>query len=88
MGWRSRIDAITFAELARARPNAGPNPPRKFTDWNPLEVAEFETEVGPLAKTLDYEYLVSILAEQSTSAGASQEKPSLSLPAVLAQLFG
>src|SRR5262245_321392 len=89
MGWRSRIDAGLFAELAQARPNAGPNPPRKFTDWNPVEAAEFEAEVAPLAEALGYEHRVRVLAERSTSSpGAREEKPPGSLPAVPTQLFG
>jgi hypothetical protein len=63
MGWRPRIDAALFAELARARPNAGPNLPRRLTDWSPAEAAEFEAEVAPLAETLGYEYRVKVLAE-------------------------
>jgi hypothetical protein len=89
LGWRSRIDAGTFSELARARLNAGPNPPRRFTDWSPAEAAEFEAEVAPVAEALGYEYRMSSLAEQSTSPGvASEEKRSLSLPAVRKRLFG
>jgi hypothetical protein len=83
MGWRSRVDADTFSELARARPNAGPNPPRKCTDWAPVEVAEFEAEVAPLAEALGYEYCVGALAGRPNG-----ERPRLSLPAVLKQLFG
>ena len=89
LGWRSRLDADTFSELARARLNAGPNVPRKLTEWNPDEVAEFEAEVAPLAQALGYEYRGRLLAEQATSsAGASGGKPPVSLPAVLKQLFG
>ncbi|HWG46231.1 MAG TPA: hypothetical protein VN688_25950 [Gemmataceae bacterium] len=89
MGWRSRIDAGTFAELIQARLNAGPNLPRKLTDWNALEVAEFEEQVAPVAEALGYEYRGRILAEQlASSSGVSEAKPHLSLPAVLKQLFG
>ncbi len=56
MGWRPRIDAGLFSDLAGARLNAGPNPPRRCTDWNPLEAAEFEAEVAPVAAALGYEY--------------------------------
>ncbi len=66
LGWRSRIDAGTFDELARARLNSGPNPPRKCTDWNPLEIAEFEAEVAEVAGILGYEHRVKILAEQDS----------------------
>jgi hypothetical protein len=89
LGWRSQVDAGTFAELARARLNAGPNPPRRWTDWNPAEVAEFEAEVGPVAEALGYEYRVKVLAERPASvADAGGEGPPLSLPAVLQRLFG
>lgn len=64
MGWRARIDAGQFAELAQARLNAGPNPPRKLTDWNTLEIAEFEEQVAPVAETLGYEYRGKMLAAQ------------------------
>jgi hypothetical protein len=84
MGWRSRIDAGTFAELAQARPNAGPNPPRPFTDWNPREAAEFEAEVAPLAKAMGYEYRVSALAEQIASPICSRyERSRISLSDLL-----
>jgi hypothetical protein len=89
MGWRSRIDAELFAELARARLNAGPNPPRRFTDWNSVETTEFEAQVASVAEALGCEYRTRILAQQFASSGdASAEKPPLSLPAVLRQLFG
>jgi hypothetical protein len=89
LGWRSQIDAGTFAELARARPNAGPNPPRRFTDWSPVEAAEFEAEVAPVAEALGYAYRVKDLGEPSApSARAGAAKPLLPLPAVLKQLFG
>jgi hypothetical protein len=89
LGWRSRLDVGTFSELARARLNAGPNPPRKFADWNPAEVAEFEAEVAPVAEALGYEHRVRALAGRpASSAGAGAEKPPVSLPAVLKQLFG
>jgi hypothetical protein len=89
LGWRPQIDAGTFAELARARLNAGPNPPRKFTDWDAAEAAEFEAEVGPLAEALGYESRVKALAERpASSADALGERPRLSLPAVLGRLFG
>jgi hypothetical protein len=82
MGWRSQIDAEQFAELAQARPNAGPNPPRRYTTWNAVEVAEFEAEVGPVAGALGYVYRAADLA---ASGGA---RPPLSLSAVLERCFG
>lgn len=76
-------------ELDRTRPNAGPNPPRKCTDWNPLEVAEFEAEVAPVAEALGYEHRVSVLTAPSfSSAREGVEKPSFPLSAVLKRLFG
>jgi hypothetical protein len=89
MGWRPRIEPSLFAELARARPNAGPNPPRPCTEWNPAEVSEFEAEVGPLAKALGYEYRVTTLAGRRTApAGVAGTNSPVSLTAVLRQLFG
>jgi len=89
LGWQSRIVSGTFTELAGARLNAGPNPPRRFSDWNPVEAREFEAEVAPLAEALGYEHRLEALAKQAAPpAGAGQEKPRLSLPAVLQRLFG
>src|SRR5262249_13966052 len=60
-GGRPRIAAGRFAGLAAARLNAGPNPPRRFIDWNPVEAAEFEAEVAAVARALGYEYRVRML---------------------------
>lgn len=88
MGWSSRIDAATFSELACARLNAGPNPPRPIATWSPLEAAQFETEVAAVAEALGYEYRAKILAENSSSSTKSREtQRQLSLPVVLRQLF-
>lgn len=88
MGWRSRIDAGLFNDLARARLNAGPNPPRKFTEWNAVEATEFEAEVASVAEALGYEHRLRVLAENlSVPVGANAEKRHLSVPAVLKQLF-
>jgi hypothetical protein len=65
LGWRSQIDEAVFSSLAAARLNAGPNPPRKCADWNPVEAAEFEAEVATVAAKLGYEHRVRILAEAS-----------------------
>lgn len=54
LGWHSQLDAATFAELASARLNAGPNAPRPIASWSPLEVAEFEAEVSEVASLLGY----------------------------------
>lgn len=54
-GWHSQLSAEQFADLARTRPNAGPNVPRPWTEWNPVERAEFEAEVAPMAAALGYE---------------------------------
>ncbi len=83
LGWQPRVEASTFADLARARPNAGPNPPRRFPDWNPVERAEFEAEVGPLAEALGYEYRTRILEEQPTTIAT---RPLSALPTVLTRV--
>lgn len=70
LGWRSRLDAGVFAELAAARLNAGPNLPRKLTSWSPVEAEEFEAEVAPVAEVLGYEYRVSALTEMLTRPGS------------------
>ncbi len=75
-GWRSQVDANTFSELAQTRPNAGPNTPRRFTDWSPNESAEFEAEVAPIAEALGYEYRIDVLANQ-TAATVPIPQPSL-----------
>ncbi|HVK11541.1 MAG TPA: hypothetical protein VM597_22410 [Gemmataceae bacterium] len=62
-GWRPQLDADTFAELARTRPNAGPNVPRRFPEWTATEAAEFEREVGPVAEALGYEFRIGRLSE-------------------------
>jgi hypothetical protein len=72
LGYESRIDPGVFAELARARPNAGPNPPRRYRDWSSLEASEFEAEVASVAAALGYEYRLEALARQ---AGASPDRP-------------
>lgn len=85
LGWRSQLSAAQFAELSAARLNAGPNTPRRFTDWTPTEAAEFEAEVAPVAEALGYEYRVAELARHSAPVGGENL---LSLPVVLARLFG
>lgn len=85
LGWRTQLDAGTFEKLAHARFNAGPNPPRRHTDWSPVEAAEFEAEVAPVAAALSYEYQTKSLAELD---GARAERPLTSLSAVLKRLFG
>lgn len=88
LGWQSRLDAGQFAELARTRPNAGPNPPRRFPAWSAVEAAEFEAEVAAVAEALGYEYRSAVLAEQlALPAHAGTERPALAVPAVLNQLF-
>jgi hypothetical protein len=86
MGWQSQVDAGTFTELARSRPNAGPNDPRKCIEWGPVEIAEFEAEVAPLAAALGYEHRVSALVKQSSSVAIHEKRRPVSLPAVLEQL--
>lgn len=82
-GWRPQAGADAFEALARSRPNAGPNVPRRFTEWDAREAAEFEAEVGPLAEALGYEYRVAALA-----ARPAQQVPRIHLTEVLGRLFG
>jgi hypothetical protein len=89
LGWRPQTDACLFAELARARLNAGPTPPRRITDWVPAERAEFEGQVAPVAAALGYEHRPDVLAAQAGSpAGARPQSGPVSLPDVLKHLFG
>jgi len=85
LGWRSRVDAATFAELAKSRPNAGPNAPRTCDAWTPAEAAEFEAEVGSLAEALGYEHRVSRLVARPASRA---EAPLPALADVLTRAFG
>ena len=55
LGWKPRIDAGTFAELAGARLNTGPNAPRSSITWTSRERSEFESEVAAVAAELGYE---------------------------------
>jgi hypothetical protein len=88
LGWQPRIDAAFFAERARARPNAGPNPPRRITQWSATEAAEHEAEVARVAEALGYEYRSKILREESSPLpSASGEGSQLSVAAVLGRLF-
>jgi hypothetical protein len=73
LGWRSRLDAGTFAELAGARLNSGPNPPRPIATWSPLEASEFEAEVADVAEELGYEYRGKMLAERSSRVGLNEK---------------
>lgn len=82
LGWEPRVGAAPFAELSAARLNAGPNAPRRFTDWTATEAAEFESEVGPVAAALGYEHRVAKLAGSAPHAG----RPEVS--AALSRLFG
>src|SRR5262249_54528278 len=88
MGWRPRIEAGSFAGLAEARLNAGPNPPRRCTDWTPTEAAEFEAEGAPVAEALGDVSRVGCLAGGSLVHGTGAGAPPVSLPAVLSRLFG
>ena len=87
LGWTPRVETGTFEELARARLNAGPNAPRQFPDWTPIEAAEFEAEVAPVAAALGYEYRVQSLAAQSSGPEGTRRKP-LALSAVLNSYMG
>ena len=55
LGWHSHLDKETFAELAGARLNAGPNPPRISATWSPRELSEFAAEIAEVATALGYE---------------------------------
>jgi hypothetical protein len=88
LGWQPSVAAGVFSELTAARLNAGPNPPRKFTDWNSVEVTEFEAEVAPVARALGYEHRVKFLAQHpEPSLGPGGEKALPSIPDVLNRLF-
>jgi hypothetical protein len=52
LGWRPTIDRERFAEIARGRPNAGPNAP---IELDARTAADLEAEVAPLAAALGYE---------------------------------
>ena len=56
LGWRPQLDEGEFSRLTQARINAGPNPPRKITEWSEEEIAEFEAEVAEIAEAVGYEY--------------------------------
>lgn len=83
MGWQSQIDAETFSNLAQSRPNAGPNPPRKCSEWSELETAEFEAEVKEVAIALGYEHRVRALLDQAAPITSDVD-----VSTVLPQLFG
>ena len=51
LGWRPTIAPARFAELARSRPNAGPNPPITL---DARAASDLVAEVGPLAAALGY----------------------------------
>jgi hypothetical protein len=53
LGWRPTIARERFDELARSRPNAGPNAPLELDAG---AVAELAAEVAPLAAALGYEH--------------------------------
>ena len=59
-GFQSEISQQVFDEIRLSRPNALPDVPT-IASWNSSEVAEFETEVAPMAKKLGYEYRVDRL---------------------------
>lgn len=87
MGWQSQMDEATFAELEQSRPNAGPNPPRRFSDWSETELAEFEQEVAPVAEAVGYEYRGETLREREASGTVIREARLPPLADVLKKVF-
>ncbi len=59
-GFQSETSQQVFDEIRLSRPNALTNVPT-IASWDSSEVAEFETEVAPMAKKLCYEYRVDRL---------------------------
>jgi hypothetical protein len=59
-GFESIIAQETYEALALRRPNAKASIPTIAT-WTPVEIDEFEAEIQPMAKRLNYEYQVSHL---------------------------
>jgi len=54
LGWRPQVTPSELNTLTNARLNAGPNAPRTIDTWSQQELAEFQAEVGPIAKALGY----------------------------------
>lgn len=77
-GWPGEVNARIFEELSAARLNAGPNQPRRISDWTPEEIVEFETEVAPVALALGYEYRGDSLRQSSFVAQLHDPLPPLS----------
>lgn len=75
LGWQSKLSSRTFDEITTSRPNAGPNRPRLISDWSPLEIAEFETEVAPLAEALGYEYRAEVLRQRAALVQPPESTP-------------
>ncbi|MBY0229249.1 MAG: hypothetical protein K2W96_08235 [Gemmataceae bacterium] len=55
-GWESSLDADGFDALAQSRPNAGPNVPQRWPEWDATERAEHEAEVAAVSCALGYEH--------------------------------
>ena len=62
LGYRPTVDAERFAQLAKSKPNTGPNIPLALADWPAQGILEFEAEVAPLAEAFGYEYRIAKLA--------------------------
>jgi hypothetical protein len=64
LGWETSLTESAFNDLARTRPNAGPNRPRRFPEWTAQEIAEYEAEVAAVAATLGYNVTPALSAAQ------------------------
>ena len=72
LGIKSQLKRQTYEQLVESRPNAFSNI-RSISSWSETEIAEFETEVAPLAQKLDYEYRVNNLLKQAASDETPQQ---------------
>ncbi len=71
LGFQSTVSLDTYNSLVKSRPNTLTNVPTVAT-WNTSEIAEFESEVAPIAEKFGYEYRVSHLPIPQTVQRASQ----------------
>ncbi|NER94574.1 MAG: hypothetical protein F6J86_12160 [Symploca sp. SIO1B1] len=60
LGFQTQVPQEKYEILAQRRPGAQTNVPT-IESWTESEIAEFETEVAPMAKKLGYEYRISCL---------------------------
>ena len=66
LGIKSKLKRQTYEKIADLRPNAFSNLP-SISSWTETEIAEFETEVAPLAQKLGYEYKVKTLIQTASA---------------------